>query len=555
MKKLPLLLLFLFPVLLSCETSVAQAPPSENEKLVATAKIWGFLKYYHPHVAKGKFDWEEQLFIVMEKVEKTKSDEELSAVFSNWIDSLGEVEKCLSCLEVTTAEGFDKNFDLTWIDSSSFSNELSSKLRHIEKNRVQDGQHYVKIVEGVGNIQVQNEKDYPNFDWTNRDLRLLALFRYWNLVEYFFPYKYQTDMDWDKALEQMLPKFLSPGSERDYHMAMLELATRTNDSHAWFITQETNQYYGYYWAPVVIKMIEGQTVVSSFFDDSLAAKDDWQKGDILVAVNGVPVEDLIAKNEKYMTGSNQPAKYRDLHISLLNGSSPAVEIEILRDGNTIKKEVARYYRRDFKMEAPPTKKWEILEKNIGYVNMGLLEPGDVKRMMKDLRDTRAIIFDIRNYPKGTLYALSNELNDGSHPFVKFTAPDLDYPGKFTWTKPLTAGGRNKNPYTGKIILLVNETTQSHAEFTAMALQTAPNVTTIGSQTAGADGNISDISFLGGFTTYISGIGVFYPDGRETQRIGIVPDIEIKPGIRGINDGRDEVLEKAIEVIDQATAGQ
>jgi len=49
---------------------------------------------------------------------------------------------------------------------------------------------------------------------------------------------------------------------------------------------------------------------------------------------------------------------------------------------------------------------------------------------------------------------------------------------------------------------------------------------------------------------ISGIGVYYPDGKETQRIGIVPDLEIKPTIEGIKNGRDELLEKAIEIINR-----
>jgi C-terminal processing protease CtpA/Prc len=49
---------------------------------------------------------------------------------------------------------------------------------------------------------------------------------------------------------------------------------------------------------------------------------------------------------------------------------------------------------------------------------------------------------------------------------------------------------------------------------------------------------------------ISGIGVYYPDGTPTQRIGIIPDIEVKPTINGIREGKDELLEKAIEVINQ-----
>lgn len=73
---------------------------------------------------------------------------------------------------------------------------------------------------------------------------------------------------------------------------------------------------------------------------------------------------------------------------------------------------------------------------------------------------------------------------------------------------------------------------------------------VGSTTAGADGNVSSIVLPGGLQTMISGVGVYYPDGTETQRIGIVPDIIVKPTIEGIKIGKDEVLEKAIELINQ-----
>jgi C-terminal processing protease CtpA/Prc len=47
---------------------------------------------------------------------------------------------------------------------------------------------------------------------------------------------------------------------------------------------------------------------------------------------------------------------------------------------------------------------------------------------------------------------------------------------------------------------------------------------------------------------ISGLGVFYPDKKPTQRIGIIPDVEVRPTIAGIRDGRDEVLEEALRRI-------
>ena len=82
----------------------------------------------------------------------------------------------------------------------------------------------------------------------------------------------------------------------------------------------------------------------------------------------------------------------------------------------------------------------------------------------------------------------------------------------------------------------------------MAFRSAPNATVVGSTTAGADGNVSAIPLPGGLRSMISGIGVFYPDKRPTQRIGIIADIEATPTIQGIRSGRDEVLEVALRQI-------
>ena len=99
-----------------------------------------------------------------------------------------------------------------------------------------------------------------------------------------------------------------------------------------------------------------------------------------------------------------------------------------------------------------------------------------------------------------------------------------------------------------MIVLLNEDSISQSEWTAMCFQTAGNTTIIGSQTAGADGNVFEFDF-NQFHTGFSGIGVYYPNKRETQRIGIVPDIEVKPTIKGIQEDRDEVLDRALVFIE------
>ena len=103
-------------------------------------------------------------------------------------------------------------------------------------------------------------------------------------------------------------------------------------------------------------------------------------------------------------------------------------------------------------------------------------------------------------------------------------------------------------YAGKVVVLVDEVSQSQAEYTAMALRASPHAVVVGSATPGADGNVSEFALPGGLHTMISGIGVFYRDKKPTQQIGIVPDKVVYPTIEGIRDGRDEVLEEGIRQI-------
>ena len=82
----------------------------------------------------------------------------------------------------------------------------------------------------------------------------------------------------------------------------------------------------------------------------------------------------------------------------------------------------------------------------------------------------------------------------------------------------------------------------------MAFRSAPGSMVIGSTTAGADGNVSQVNLPGGLNSMISGLGVFYPDKKPTQRVGMIPDVEVKPTIAGIRAGRDELMEEAIRQI-------
>jgi hypothetical protein len=173
---------------------------------------------------------------------------------------------------------------------------------------------------------------------------------------------------------------------------------------------------------------------------------------------------------------------------------------------------------------------------------------DVPHYVDSASGTKGLIVDIRNYPSNfVVFALGTLLVDKETQFVRFTKCDLSNPGAFHWMEgpPLVPATPH---YSGKIVVLVDEVTLSQAEYTTMALRSSPRAMVIGSTTAGADGNVSQFNLPGGLSTMISGLGIFYPDKKPTQRVGIIPDVEVRPTVAGIRAGRDELLEEAVRRI-------
>jgi C-terminal processing protease CtpA/Prc len=55
---------------------------------------------------------------------------------------------------------------------------------------------------------------------------------------------------------------------------------------------------------------------------------------------------------------------------------------------------------------------------------------------------------------------------------------------------------------------------------------------------------TNLSVPGGIYVRFSGQGVWHADGRQLQRVGLQPDVEVHPTLAGIRTGKDEVLDTA-----------
>jgi C-terminal processing protease CtpA/Prc len=302
------------------------------------------------------------------------------------------------------------------------------------------------------------------------------------------------------------------------------------------------------------KTIDKKIIVRDYLDDSLGKFEVVKPGDEIVTVNGRSIAEIRKDFDPYICASNQAAADRNfLWRFLFFRRDDSLVITYKRNGS-IKKGIMHLYHRPPYQNGDTWRKpmYQLLSGDIGYINIGKIQADSLPVIFEKFRNTKGIVIDIRNYPKEFMpYAMGKYLKPVSTPFMRYTGPDYANPGAFKYIGYINNGITKEDSvelYKGLVVILVNEQTQSSAEYTAMALRSVPRAIVMGSQTAGADGDISYVPFPGGFNSPFSGLGIFYPDGKETQGIGIVPDIFVYPTQQGIATGKDEVLEKAKELI-------
>ena len=522
---------------------------NETSRLAALGKVWGLLKYHHPRVAAGKIDWDEALISEIPEAKACQTREEFGRVLDSLIRTAGSAAFLYGPRVVPRNRPDASLFSWTR-DPALFPPTISLKLALFLDTFDGGPNAYISPVSNVGNPDLTGEEPYAYPSLPDEAHRLLALFRYWNIIQYFYPHKHLIDRDWEEVLEEFVPKFSSAESSLDYHLAVSELTAAIRDTHAYCVSTVLSDYWGYYLPPFEASLIAGQSVVSKIHAPYRTEAGALNVGDVIVKVDGVPIEFLRQDKRRYLSASNESAGHRRLHLNFFRGPDEGLRLTIRRGGAEFDVDVRRIYARSWSLPAVSTPPVAILADNIGYIDMGVLNPADVADGMASLAGTQAIIFDVRNYPQGTLYSLAEFLYPEPKPFYAYSYADFTAPGSFLRQSGPILGRSPNNPsaYRGRIVILANETTISHAEFTCMCLKAVPGAVLIGSQTAGADGNVSVLKLPGGIETCFTGIGIMYPDGRETQGVGIIPDIEVCPTIQGLTDGRDEVLERALQYI-------
>jgi len=532
--------------------AVDQLTPIQAANLATLGRVWGFLKYHHPAITSGKRQWDYELFRIVPAILAAESRADAENALLRWIDSLGMVEDCASCTHLN-ASTVEVKPDLGWIDDqATLGAELSERLRHIYVNRAGAQQFYVSLAQGVGNPLFDHKPSYASIKFPDAGFQLLALFRFWNIMQYWAPYRVVADENWPEVLAEFIPKVALAKDKDSFQLAMMALIAKANDTHAnlWNSLQ-LRPPVGECALPITVRFIDSQAVVAEYAAKNAEESSNLKVGDVIEALDDVAVAKLVETWTPLYADSNQAARLRDIAKELTKGKCGPSAVRIRRDDQVLQVSSDRLPLAGISIQMTHDLSgdtFRLLSRDVAYLKLSTVKAADVPHYIELAKGTKGLIVDIRNYPSEFVaFALGSLLASGHTPFATFTNADLSNPGAFHFGE-IAALDPGAAHFDGKVVILVDEVSLSQAEYTAMALRATPNATLVGSTTAGADGNVSPIPLPGGLKTMISGIGVYYPDKTPTQRIGIRPDVEAKPTLAGICAGRDEVLEAGIRQI-------
>ena len=524
---------------------VSSAQSTSESYLVSYGQVWGFLKYFHPQ--PGKMNWDEQLLRDYDRVKSCTSQKEFNSIIDEIIWNCGDYK---------AKERNIKDYGLftesmEWLDSENFSEKNKEAMRKLYLNKPKFANKYMKSSRSQV-PHARNEIKYWEAE-TNEAVRYLAITRYWNIINYYCPNRSIITKNWTDVYLEQLPHFTEATTAQAFELAVIYLSNEIEDGHG-YLKIDGQSAIRYKYLPFNCETLTEGTFLTFVSSDS-SRMYNLERLDKIISLDGLSIDDYWIELDKRIPSSN----FHDAsnsNFNLIETLKDSVSMTVERNGNLItetlySKENSRFTPKEYHpilVHRTGIYTDSISDISYGYLDMGKLKQRDLTRSLKaSLKTVDHLIINSRNYPNETIFALGRLLIKGKHHFAQFRRMNIDFPGSYSYDDGVKIGGFRKG-FSGKIYLLVNNRTISQAEYTVMALQQHPHAVTIGEQSAGADGDITQIAIGNGINTNFSGLGVLYPDGTDTQQAGVKIDIEVGRTFEDLKNLNDSSLNNALELI-------
>ncbi|MDJ0635897.1 MAG: S41 family peptidase [Xenococcaceae cyanobacterium MO_188.B29] len=288
------------------------------------------------------------------------------------------------------------------------------------------------------------------------------------------------------------------------------------------------------------------------------AAEKIQPDDIVLSINGKPVEEAIA--EKIQLLSQQGAEWflnqqkkdqiKNALKELSNGakdSNVILEVQSPSEESRIV-ELSRTLQSWDRKEPRPAKIHQ-LRSGIVYIDFDQINDLDFQQALPLLESATGIIIDLRGYPRVSKNLIGH-LIDEPVTSARWYIPQVKYPDRqqldFDFSNWSVEPKKPK--LKAKVVFMTNCSAISYAETYLGIIEHYHLAEIVGQPTAGTNGNVNELILPGGYLIWWTGMKVLKHDGSRHHGVGILPTVPVERTIKGIAKKRDEFLERAIEII-------
>jgi hypothetical protein len=590
----------------------AEADDRAVENLAVFARLYGYVRFFHPSDEAAELDWDAFAVLGVEKIREAGDAAalqralaplfrpiaptlRLSGPAGNDVSAVGIVERTLS--ERTThwqhvglqlnpngtpdpgpyrsrrvsVGGRAELFPAPASRPTQIEKDLGSGLRvHLPLELAVASPGGRTLPAAAADDLAALKQQLAAVNLAQRDpardgaLRVAGAITAWNVFQHFHPYLDSTGIKWDDALRPALRATLAADSRESYYAALSALVAKLRDGHG-YVYGRNAKLGG---LPIRVAVLGDELVVLATQGDA-----PLRRGDIILEVDGVSAMDVVRERERHVSGSPHLVRFRALNQFGEGPLDSTAKVTVRRDGETLGLEIPRREdKRGFFFSSITSHEFPDFAEvrpGIFYVNLPSLDKETFRQKLDQLATARGVIFDQRwdgRMPKGNAAAaqasrLQPHLDIIPHLIEKtvqaspMRVPQVVAPDRAGWGwRESTWPVQPKAPrLTGRIVFINEPSVVSYGETCMAMIADYGLAKLVGEPTAGTNGNVGFIPLPGGFRIMWTGMEVLKHDRSHFYTVGFVPDYPVTRTLAAIKEGRDEFLAQAIAVIEAEPA--
>jgi len=385
----------------------------------------------------------------------------------------------------------------------------------------------------------------PAHDARDRATRLAAVAWIWNVFQHFYPYFDTVDVDWS---QQLLVTLADAAVAPDAHACLdvlQKMVATAQDGHGGVLLIGDRRFAR---PPFTVAHVEDQLVVVAVTESAR----DVQVGDVLVALDGRTAGEAFDELCRRQSAATDGFRHWRAAQLLLFGEPGTELVARLRNADGDERDVTFERAREAVPAPPRPEPIAELRPGVRYVDISRLTDDEFVAAVPELAEARGVVFDFRGYPRQlSPMVLFRHLLSEPAQSQRWCVPHVLLPDRLNATYP-ERGRWNLEPQApqlqGRLVFVTDGRAVSYAESCLAIVQHYELGEIVGERTAGTNGNINPFVVPGGFSVTWTGMKVLRHDGGVHHGVGIEPTVACAPTIAGIRAGRDEVLERAIELV-------